>query len=116
MMRANHAYRNHFLRKREAAFIKCDVTKWDEQVALFELAIERFGSIDIVVSVALLVPPVRVSSVLRLKDVFVFRTGPKCRHRRKRTSLLGQHEVGRWQACEAKATDVGGEFDRRYLQ
>jgi len=64
MMRANHAYR---LRNREAAFIKCDVTKWDEQVALFELAIERFGSVDIVVSVALLVPPFRVSTVLQLK-------------------------------------------------
>jgi len=33
----------------EAAFIKCDVTKWGEQVALFELAIERFGSVDIVI-------------------------------------------------------------------
>ena len=42
---------------REAAFIKCDVTKWDEQVALFELAIERFGSVDIVVSVTLLLAP-----------------------------------------------------------
>lgn len=55
-MRANHAYRHHSLRFREAAFIKCDVTKWDEQVALFELAIAQFGSVDIVVSVAPLVP------------------------------------------------------------
>lgn len=61
-MRANHAYRNHSLRNREAAFIKCDVTKWDEQVALFELAIKRFGSVDIVVGVALSVPPFRVSA------------------------------------------------------
>lgn len=41
----------HSLRYREAAFIKCDVTRWDDQVALFELAITRFGSVDIVVGV-----------------------------------------------------------------
>jgi len=34
---------------RKAVSIKCDVTQWDEQVALFELAIARFGSVDIVV-------------------------------------------------------------------
>lgn len=35
---------------REAVSIKCDVTKWDEQVALFELAMARFNAVDIVVS------------------------------------------------------------------
>lgn len=35
---------------REAVSIKCDVTKWDEQVALFELAMARFDAVDIVVS------------------------------------------------------------------
>ncbi|KAI0003397.1 hypothetical protein BJV74DRAFT_764510 [Russula compacta] len=33
----------------EAAFIKCDVTQWGEQVALFELAIARSGAVDIVI-------------------------------------------------------------------
>ena len=37
---------------REAIFIKCDVTQWDEQVALFELAVARFNAVDIVVSTA----------------------------------------------------------------
>jgi NAD(P)-dependent dehydrogenase (short-subunit alcohol dehydrogenase family) len=35
---------------REAVSIKCDVTQWDEQVALFELAMARFDAVDIVVS------------------------------------------------------------------
>ncbi len=35
---------------REAVSIKCDVTQWNEQVALFELATTRFGTVDIVVS------------------------------------------------------------------
>ena len=35
---------------REAVSIKCDVTKWDEQIALFELAMVRFDAVDIVVS------------------------------------------------------------------
>ena len=35
---------------REAVSVKCDVTKWDEQVALFELAMARFDAVDIVVS------------------------------------------------------------------
>lgn len=82
-------------------------------MTLFELAIARFGSVDIVVSVALL--PAGVSSVLLwLKKMF--RTGPKRRHQRKRTSMLGQHEVCRRQAREAKAADSGGELDRRNLQ
>ncbi|KAI0032013.1 hypothetical protein K488DRAFT_78742 [Vararia minispora EC-137] len=34
----------------EAAFILCDVLNWDDQVALFDCAIERFGSVDIVVA------------------------------------------------------------------
>lgn len=35
---------------REAVCIKCDVTRWEEQVALFELAMARFDAVDIVVS------------------------------------------------------------------
>lgn len=35
---------------REAVSIKCDVTQWDEQVALFELAMARFDAVDVVVS------------------------------------------------------------------
>lgn len=34
---------------RQAAAQRCDVTKWDEQVSLFELAKSKFGSVDIVV-------------------------------------------------------------------
>ncbi|KAI0303534.1 hypothetical protein B0F90DRAFT_1809708 [Multifurca ochricompacta] len=33
----------------EASFIKCDVVKWDDQVALFDLAISQFGAVDIVI-------------------------------------------------------------------
>jgi len=33
----------------QAVSRKCDVTVWDDQVALFELAIEKFGSVDVVV-------------------------------------------------------------------
>ncbi|KAI0293436.1 hypothetical protein BC826DRAFT_383116 [Russula brevipes] len=33
----------------KAEFIKCDVTKWNEQVALFDLAMERFGAVDVVI-------------------------------------------------------------------
>jgi NAD(P)-dependent dehydrogenase (short-subunit alcohol dehydrogenase family) len=33
----------------EAASIKCNVTNWDDQVALFELAFERYGAVDIVI-------------------------------------------------------------------
>ena len=35
---------------RVAVSIKCDVTRWDEQVALFEHAMEQFDAVDIVVS------------------------------------------------------------------
>jgi NAD(P)-dependent dehydrogenase (short-subunit alcohol dehydrogenase family) len=35
---------------RDAVSIKCDVTRWGEQVALFELAMARFDAADIVVS------------------------------------------------------------------
>jgi len=34
---------------REAVSIKCDVTKWEEQVAMFELAITLFGTVDVVI-------------------------------------------------------------------
>lgn len=34
---------------RSAAWIKCNVTIFEEQVELFELAVKRFGSVDIVV-------------------------------------------------------------------
>ncbi|KAI0061335.1 NAD(P)-binding protein [Artomyces pyxidatus] len=33
----------------DAASIRCDVLNWDEQVALFELALSRYGSVDIVI-------------------------------------------------------------------
>ncbi|KAJ3739336.1 hypothetical protein DFH05DRAFT_1514949 [Lentinula detonsa] len=33
----------------QAVAVKCDVTIWDDQVKMFELAIEKFGSVDVVV-------------------------------------------------------------------
>jgi len=33
----------------EAASIKCNVVNWDDQVALFDLAFERYGAVDIVI-------------------------------------------------------------------
>ncbi|KAF8256820.1 hypothetical protein EI94DRAFT_1693694 [Lactarius quietus] len=33
----------------EAASAKCNVVNWDDQVALFELALERYGAVDIVI-------------------------------------------------------------------
>ncbi|KAI0296844.1 hypothetical protein BC826DRAFT_187240 [Russula brevipes] len=33
----------------KAEFIKCNVTKWNEQVALFDLAMARFGAVDVVI-------------------------------------------------------------------
>ncbi|KAF8070808.1 hypothetical protein FPV67DRAFT_1043792 [Lyophyllum atratum] len=33
-----------------AVSLKCDVTVWDDQVAMFELAIAEFGSVDVVVA------------------------------------------------------------------
>ena len=35
----------------KAFWTRCDVARWDDQVALFELAMTRFGGVDIVVSV-----------------------------------------------------------------
>jgi hypothetical protein len=37
------------LRHRSAAFLRTDLGNWDDQVALFELAIAKFNSVDIVV-------------------------------------------------------------------
>ncbi len=37
------------LTRREAVSIKCNVVNWDDQVALFELAFERYGAVDVVV-------------------------------------------------------------------
>ena len=34
---------------RQATSIKCDVAQWDDLVALFELAIAKYGQVDIVV-------------------------------------------------------------------
>ena len=34
----------------QGAYQRCDVINWDDQVALFELAVSRYGSVDIVVS------------------------------------------------------------------
>ena len=36
---------------REASSIKCNVTNWDDQVALFEHAFKRYGAVDIVVRI-----------------------------------------------------------------
>lgn len=33
----------------DAAFIRCDVTSWDDQVSMFERALSRYGSVDVVV-------------------------------------------------------------------
>lgn len=33
----------------EAVSVKCNVVNWDDQVALFELAFERYGAVDIVI-------------------------------------------------------------------
>ena len=35
----------------KACWKRCDVARWDDQVALFELAMTKFGGVDIVVSV-----------------------------------------------------------------
>ena len=40
----------------KASYKICNVTKWDDQVDLFEFAIARFGGADIVVSVTGLLP------------------------------------------------------------
>jgi NAD(P)-dependent dehydrogenase (short-subunit alcohol dehydrogenase family) len=34
----------------EACWKRCDVINWEEQVALFEYAVTKFGGVDIVVS------------------------------------------------------------------
>ena len=38
----------------KACWRRCDVTDWEDQVALYELAVTKFGGVDIVVSVPLL--------------------------------------------------------------
>jgi hypothetical protein len=38
-----------FFPRRRASFIGCNVVKWEDQVALFDLAIAQFGAVDIVV-------------------------------------------------------------------
>lgn len=35
---------------REAIGLRCDVTAWEDQVKLFEAAIEAYNSVDVVVS------------------------------------------------------------------
>jgi len=35
---------------RQAIFVRCDVTIWDDQVSMFETAISKYGSVDIVVN------------------------------------------------------------------
>ncbi|KIK56880.1 hypothetical protein GYMLUDRAFT_775579 [Collybiopsis luxurians FD-317 M1] len=40
------------LKSGEAVACKCDVTKWEDLVAMFDLAIETFGSVDVVVASA----------------------------------------------------------------
>lgn len=36
---------------RKAVFVKCDVLSWDEQVSMFETAVSKYGSVDIVVGI-----------------------------------------------------------------
>ena len=38
--------------KNSAVYVKCDVTSFDDQVAVFELALSTYGSVDIVVSLS----------------------------------------------------------------
>jgi NAD(P)-dependent dehydrogenase (short-subunit alcohol dehydrogenase family) len=35
---------------REAISTRCDVTSWEDQVALFDAALQRFGTINVVVA------------------------------------------------------------------
>lgn len=37
----------------EASSVKCNVTNWEDQVALFEHAFNRYGAVDIVVGILL---------------------------------------------------------------
>jgi NAD(P)-dependent dehydrogenase (short-subunit alcohol dehydrogenase family) len=41
-----------FLSSSQAVYLKCDVMNWDDQVAMFDLAMSRFHAVDIVVSLA----------------------------------------------------------------
>lgn len=34
---------------RKAVFVKCDVLSWEDQLSMFETAISKYGSVDIVV-------------------------------------------------------------------
>ena|SRR6267378_4438999 len=47
---------------RKASFIGCNVLKWEDQVALFDLAISDFGTVDVVVGNNY--PPVQPHRVL----------------------------------------------------
>ena len=37
----------------KACWKRCDVTSWEDQVALFELGMKKFGGVDVAVSAAL---------------------------------------------------------------
>ncbi|KAJ8516603.1 hypothetical protein ONZ45_g6104 [Pleurotus djamor] len=51
----------------EASVLKCDVTQWSDQVALFEFAIQKYGSVDIVLPNAGIAGPDALVNVT-LKD------------------------------------------------
>ncbi|KXN90975.1 15-hydroxyprostaglandin dehydrogenase [NAD(+)] [Leucoagaricus sp. SymC.cos] len=48
----------------KATFVKCDVLLWDDQVSMFETAISKYGSIDIVVPNAGVTETTRFDSVV----------------------------------------------------
>lgn len=67
----------------------CDVTSWDDQVNLFQVASHTFGSVDVVV---------RPASVITRNDVDLSITGRERRGERDRRLL---HPGGQeWQARE----------------
>lgn len=38
------------IRTSQAVAVKCDVTSWDDQVAMFDVAVKAFGGVNVVVS------------------------------------------------------------------
>lgn len=63
--------------RRKAVATKCNVVSWDDQLSLFELAIEKYGAVDIVVCIFF--------SLLFLPGLIHMLTiiDPKCRNHRK---------------------------------
>ena len=52
----------------KACWRRCDVTSWEDQVALFELAMTRFGGVDIVVSAHLVQMRIHHHRMLLISD------------------------------------------------